>query len=133
MAAVAGYTGKVQFGVNTIVTVTDWDLPINSEMYDTTTIQNLRPKTYVPGLYDTQLNFKFNWDVADTLGWQVLQTQILATSPTITAFTVSTSNGAANSNYAGSGWVKTFKVHDPVAGKVEIDVTLQVSGAITVS
>jgi hypothetical protein len=129
MAAVAGYTGTLKIGANTITTWTDADLPISSDMYETTTIQGIRAKSFVPGLYGAVWNLKGNWDAADTNGMILLQTQILAASPTIAACTMSP-NGGTN-NYTFNAWVKDFKPHAPVGGKVEIDISLQISGAVS--
>ncbi len=128
MAAQAGYTGVLKIGANTITTWSDAELPIDSDMYETTTIQGSRAKTFIPGLYGGVYNLKGNWDAADTNGMILLQTQILAAAPTVAACTMSP-NGGTN-NYTFSAWVKSFKPHAPVGGKVEIDISLQITGVI---
>lgn len=128
MAAVAGYTGQVKIGANILAQVFDAELPIAGDMYETTVLNGGRAKTYIPGLYGAMFNLKLNWDASDTNGLIALQSNLLAASPTILAFTLSP-NGGTN-NYTFSGWVKDLKVHDAVNGKIESDCSVQVSGAV---
>jgi hypothetical protein len=129
MAALAGYGGKITIATNVILTVKDWELPLTSGMYDVTTIQNIRGKSFVPGLYEAVVPLKMVWDASDTNGTIALQSNILATSPSVLAIILSTNNGT--NSYTFNAWVKDLKVHDPVGGEVECDVSLQVNGAVS--
>jgi|SRR5579859_4236565 len=131
MAAVAGYAALVKNATNTLATITDAELPIASEMYDTSALNGGRAKTFIAGLYDSTLNLKLNWDASDTNGLIAFQTNILGASPSVIAFTFS-ANGGTN-NYTFNGWIKDLKVHAPVNNKVEADATVQVTGAVSYS
>lgn len=129
MAALAGYGSLVKNGVTALTSVTDAELDISSDMYDTTVINAGRAKTFIPGLYTGTFPCKLNWDVSDAVGITAFQANALSASPSTIAFTLST-NGGTN-NYTFNGYTKDVKIHAPVGGKVEADATVQVSGAIS--
>ena len=129
MAALAGYGALVKNATNTLATVTDAELDLSSDMYETTAINGGRAKVYVPGLYGATFPCKMNWDASDTNGVLAFQSNILGASPSTIAFTLSP-NGGTN-NYTFSGYIKDMKVHAPVNNKVEADVTVQISGSVT--
>lgn len=129
MAALAGYGGKIMQGANVLLTVKDWEIPLTSEMYDTTTIQGVRAKTFIPGLTEAVVPLKMVYDASDTNGFIAMQNNILSNTPTVLAMTLST-NGGTNA-YTFNAWVKDCKVHDPVGGEIEADVSLQVTGQIS--
>jgi hypothetical protein len=129
MAAIAGYGGLFKTGSNTITTVTDWELDIKSDVYDVTTIQNVRAKSFIAGLYEWSGTLKMNWDASDTNGMVLFQNQILNAAPSSQAVTLSTNN--ATNNYTGNVWVKDFKVGDAVNKQVSLDISFQGTGALS--
>lgn len=129
MAALAGYGGQVKQGVNILLTVKDWEIPLTSEMYDITTIQGVRAKSFIPGLTEAVVPLKMVYDASDANGFIAMQNNILSNTPTVLAMSLS-ANGGTNA-YTFNAWVKDAKAHDPVGGEIEADVSLQVTGQVT--
>lgn len=131
MAVLAGYGGQIKTGSNTLTSVTNWEIDVKSDTYDTTTIQNVRAKTFIAGLYEWSGSYKMLWDATDTNGMVLFQNQILNAAPTHQAVTFSTNNGT--NNYTGNIWVKDVKVVDAVNKEVTFDVSFQGDGVLAYS
>lgn len=126
MAFLAGYAGLVKNGSNSLATVTNAELDISSDMYETSVLNGGRGKTYLPGLVGTTFPCKLNFDPGDTNGAVAFQSNILSSSPATISFTLSP-NGGTN-NYTFSGYLKDIKVAAPVNNLVTFDATVQVTG-----
>lgn len=126
MAFLAGYAGLVKNATNSLATVTNAELDISSDMYETTVIGGGRAKTYLPGLVGTTFPCKLNFDPTDTNGAIAFQSNILSASPAVIAFTLSP-NGGTN-NYTFNGYLKDIKIVAPVNNLVTFDATIQVTG-----
>lgn len=100
-------------------------------MYETTVLNGGRAKTYIPGLYGATFPCKLNFDPTDTNGAIAFQSNIIASSPSTIAFTLSP-NGGTN-NYTFNGYLKDMKLAVPVNNLVTFDATVQISGAVSYS
>lgn len=131
MSALAGYGGVAKTGSNTVTTITNWEIDIKGDTYDVTTIQNVRAKSFIAGLYEWSGSYKMVWDASDANGLTVFQNQILNAAPTHQAVTFSTNNGT--NNYTGNIWIKDIKIADAVNKEVTLDVSFQGDGVLNYS
>ena len=127
----AGYLGSLKVGTapsptNSAVDLTDVEIPLAAEMYDTTALGGGGWKTFIAGLRSGTVTVKANWNLGDTTGQLVMQNAFF--NATLLYF-VASPNGT--NTYTFSAYVKDYKVHDPVNNKVEADYTLQITGAVT--
>lgn len=129
MSALAGYGSLAKNSTNTLATVTNAELDISADMYDTTVINAGRAKTFIPGLYGATFPCKLNFDPTDTYGSLAFQSNLISSSPTTIAFTLSP-NGGTN-NYTFSGYIKDMKLVAPVNGLVTFDTTVQITGSVS--
>ncbi|SRR6266704_763983 len=134
MAQTAGFNGLLKLSTTPSPTTTigqlkDAQQQLAADMYDVTFMGD-RAKDFLSGLYGGTIPAKCNYDKTDSVQ-TVAEAAFFA--GTLLYYIFSPSNGAANTNYAGTLYVANWNVHDPVNNVVEIDATFQITGAITVS
>jgi hypothetical protein len=130
---VAGYNNPnaIKLGLsasptNVLQQVQDVDVPLAADMYDATIMSGGGWKAFVPGLRTGTLVLKLNYDHTDTNGQVVVETAFV--NGTLVYF-IATENNSVNTQ-TFSGYIKDYKIHSPVNGKVDLDVTVQISAAV---
>ncbi len=134
MAQTAGFQGLCKIATTASPTTTigqlkDAQKQISADMYDVTFMGD-RAKDFLSGLYGGTMTLKLNYDKTDSVQ-AVVEAAIFA--GTLLYFSFSPTNGAANTNYAFTAYVKDYNVGDPVNNVVESTVGIQITGAVTVS
>lgn len=134
MAQTAGYAGFIKLATTPSPTTAVGQLKsaqqqLQADMYDVTFMGD-RAKDMLSGLYGGTLPAKLNYDKTDAVQ-AVVESAFFA--GTLLYFIFSPSNGAANTNYTGTCYVANYSINDPVNNVVELDVTFQITAAISVS
>lgn len=134
MAETAGFQGLLKLSTTPSPTTTIGELKdaqqqLTADMYDVTFMGD-RAKDFLSGLYGGTIPAKLNYDKGNSVQ-AVVEAAFFA--GTLLYYLFSPSNGAVNTNYAGTCFVANYNVHDPVNNVVELDVTFQITAAITVS
>lgn len=128
--AIAGFGGTAKIGSNAISQVKQWELPLNADLYDTSSLGS-QWKTYVAGLLGADAKVDVFLDPTDTNGQIAIQSGLLAgTSVTLNLLT-SNSGGATVHTYSGTAFVKSSDIKDPVNAPMEASLTLTFSGAVS--
>lgn len=129
----AGYLGYVYVATtpsptHALAQVMDSETPLTTTMWSTTALGAGGWETFLAGIRSGVWNGKLSYDQTDTLGQLVITNAYFATPPTLLYFIVSP-NGT--NTLAFTAYVKDYKVHDPANGKVDLDLALQITGAVT--
>lgn len=126
-----GYTAYTSGGTATPVTwsevglVTDWDGPGGSaSVIDTTHLKSAAREKLMGLMDEGQISFTLNWDTDDT-GQAACRTARAAR--TLKDFRVTYTNDAVQTF---SGYVLSFPSSGGVDGKVEGNITVEISGAV---
>lgn len=123
---IAGKSGKITLGANTVTDITSWSLDVNCDMLDATALGDDWKKT-LPGLKDWSASADANWNVAtDANGQKALQDAYLNGTSVALKLYVNATN-----YYSGTAYVTSLSIETPVGGEVSASFELQGSGALT--
>ncbi|SRR6266487_914339 len=111
---------------NVLAQVQDVDVALAADMYDATIMSGGGWKAFVAGLRTGLLNLKLNYDHTDTNGQVVAETAFV--NGTLVYF-IATENNSVNTQ-TFTGYIKDYKIHSPVNGKVDLDISVQVTGSV---
>lgn len=128
--AIAGYGGNVQIASHTLAQVKQWELPLNADLYDTSTLGN-QWKTYVAGLLGAEAKIDVFLDLTDTLGQVALQSALLNSTTVTLNLITSNAGGATTHTYSGTAFVKSIDVKDPVNAPEEASLTVTYTGTVS--
>jgi|SRR5262245_17257962 len=129
MAATAGYLSTAKVGSTTINNIKSQDLAYKIAALDTTSFSASTPGTesYIGGLLSGQIKLAGQYDKADT-GQSTIETNFFAR--TVTSFVFSP-NGT--NTYTCSCLIVDYQVKSDVKNVVNADITLQLSGGVTIA
>jgi hypothetical protein len=133
MATLAGNGGAVKLGVNTVAEIGEWSLEIDADMQDITAFLSggVSWKVFMATLRSWSGKFGGRLDQSDTLGQVALQAALLGgTTVSVSFFTVV---GGTPHSYVGTAFVKAQSPKATVGGMVEVEFSMQGSGALTYS
>lgn len=130
--AIAGYGGNVQVSAHTLAQVKQWELPLNADLYDTSTLGN-QWKTYIAGLLGAEAKIDVFLDLTDTLGQVALQSALLNSTTVTLNLITSNAGGASTHTYTGTAFVKSIDIKDPVNAPEEASLTVTYTGQVSYS
>jgi hypothetical protein len=128
MAANSGIDGKVTLGAATIAKVTEWSMDVKHNVQDQTGFTETW-ESKLKGLLSASGSIKCAFDYADTAGQVALHTAMLATTSVALKLYYS-STGYYN---IAAAFIDGLKASNKVDGKVEVEYSFVVNGAVTVS
>lgn len=125
MAQIAGKTGSVKLGANTVAELDNWNLSIDVDMLEITKFLD-SAKGYIAGLYAWNGKASGRFDQTDATGQAALQTALLNGTTVALKLYVNATN-----SYSGTAFVKSMNPKASVSGTVEVEFSFQGSGALT--
>lgn len=126
MAANSGIDGKVVLSAATIVKITEWSLDIKHSVQDQTGFTETW-ESKLKGLLSASGSLKAIFDYADTNGQVALHTAMLNT----TSVALKLYYSATNYYNVAAAFLDGLKSSNKVDGKVEVEYSFVVSGAVT--
>lgn len=131
MAAIPGYGGTLLVGTapsptHQPVGVNDVQLPFTAAQYDTTSLGAAGWSSFLAGLKSGKPVVKGYWDKSDTTGQVVLETAFFANT---LLYFIASPNAGTNT-YTFSGYISDLQIHDPVNNIVDVQYTIQITGAV---
>ncbi|SRR6266496_3353999 len=129
--AIAAYPATVKIGANTVADIMTYEIPLKMDMAETTAFGGsggaaVGTKTFIPTLFGTQIKASGSWNKADTNGQAALETAFFARTATTLIFSPNGTN-----TYSASCFISDLSIKADVKGKVDIDYTFQITGALT--
>jgi hypothetical protein len=97
-------------------------------MYTTTSLGGAGWESFIPGLKSGKPVVKGYWGKSDTNGQAVLENAFF--NNTLLYF-IASPNGGTNT-YSFTGYISDLQIHDPVNNVVDVQYTIQITGAVTV-
>jgi hypothetical protein len=128
MAANSGILGKVVVSAATVAKINEWSLDTKHNVQDQTGFTETW-ESKLPGLLGATGNFKGSFDYADTNGQKALVDAFLAK----TSVALKLYFSATEYWNIAAAYLDGMKPANKVDGKVEIEFSFTVSGAVTVA
>ena len=124
--AIAGKSGKLGIGANTVVDISSWSMELGVDALDVTALGD-DWKKFLAGLKEWSASAEGFYSVhTDTLGQKALQDAYLnSTEVSLRLFVNPTKF------YSGSAFISGLSVEDPVDDTVSISFEFQGTGALT--
>ena len=129
MAEITGKSAKVMYGGGDVVGLDEWSVSVDVSQHDVTTFSTatLQWRDSIPGLSGWTASVSGNFDVAST-GLADLRTNTLTPATGTFNFYMDKAGGEALN---GSGYMQTMGHSAPIDGVVEVDFSVQGTGALT--
>lgn len=125
MAALAGLSGSVKVGTNTVAEIAEWSLDIGLDTSDVSAFGDSW-KRFVAGLRSWSGSATGRWDMTDTNGQVALQNAILnGTTVTLRLYV----NGT--NYYSGTAYITGGSESASVSGTVDVDFSFTGTGALS--
>ena len=125
MAALAGLSGSVKIGSNTVAEVAEWSLDVGLDTADVSAFGDSW-KRYVAGLRSWSGSFTGRWDMTDTNGQAALQTAILNGTTVALRLYVD-----ATKYYSGTAFITGSSPSATVSGTVDVDFSFTGTGSLS--
>ncbi len=123
--AIAGKSGKLGLGVNTVVDVSSWSLELGTDTLDVTALGDSWKK-FIAGLKEWSASAEGFYSVhTDTNGQKALQDAYLNSTEVSLRLYVNAVN-----YYSGSAYISGLTVEDPVDDTVSVSFEFQGTGAL---
>jgi predicted secreted protein len=123
--AIAGKSGKLGLGVNTVVDVSSWSLELGTDTLDVTALGDSWKK-FIAGLKEWSASAEGFYSVhTDTNGQKALQDAYLNSTEVSLRLYVNAVN-----YYSGSAYIYGLTVEDPVDDTVSVSFEFQGTGAL---
>ncbi len=123
--AIAGKSGKLGLGVNTVVDVSSWSLELGTDTLDVTALGD-NWKKFIAGLKEWSASAEGFYSVhTDTNGQKALQDAYLNSTEVSLRLYVNAVN-----YYSGSAYISGLTVEDPVDDTVSVSFEFQGTGAL---
>jgi hypothetical protein len=132
--AIAAYPSTLKIGANVINDIMTYDLPFKMDMAETTAFSGsggaaVGTKTYIPTLFGMQVKASGSWAAkTDTNGQVLLEAAFFAR----TTVTVIVSPNGTNT-YTYTAYISDYGIKGDPKNQVQVDFTMQVTGACTVA
>lgn len=124
--AIAGKSGKLGLGANTIVNISSWSLELGADTLDVTALGD-DWKKFIAGLREWSASAEGFYSVhTDTAGQRALQNAYLNSAEVALRLFVNATNF-----YSGNAHISGLSVEDPVDDTVSISFEFQGTGALT--
>lgn len=124
--AIAGKSGKLGLGANTVVDVSSWSLELGADTLDVTALGD-DWKKFIAGLKEWSASAEGFYSVhTDATGQKALQDAYLNSTEVSLKLFVNASN-----YYSGSAYISGMSVEDPVDDTVSISFEFQGTGALS--
>ncbi len=129
MAEITGKEAKVIYAAGDIVALDEWSVSVDVDMQDVTTFSTgtLQWRDFIPGLSGWTATVAGNFDAAST-GLTDLRTNTLTPATGTFNFYLDKAGGEALN---GSGYMQSMGHSAPIDGVVEVDFSIQGTGALT--
>lgn len=131
MAEIAGKVSKLEYAGGKVDSFDDFSLSIDTDMLDTTTFSTgtVQWRDFITGLSGWTATASANFDAAST-GLTNIRTNTLTPTTASIAFVLDKVGGET---FSGSCFISSLGHSAPIEGKVEVDVSIQGTGALTFS
>ncbi|MEA1961279.1 MAG: phage tail tube protein [Bacillota bacterium] len=124
--AIAGKSGKLSLGDNTVSDIKDWSLDLGADTIDVTALGD-EWKNYIAGLKEWSASAEGSFAIhTDTNGQAALQTAFLNGSEVALKLYLNATN-----YYSGSAYISSLSVEDPVDDAVNVSFEFQGTGALS--
>jgi predicted secreted protein len=124
--AIAGKSGKLGLGANTVVDVSSWSLELGADTLDVTALGD-DWKKFIAGLKEWSASAEGFYSVhTDATGQKALQDAYLNSTEVSLKLFVNATN-----YYSGSAYISGMSVEDPVDDTVSISFEFQGTGALS--
>ncbi|MEN8493477.1 phage tail tube protein [Dehalococcoides sp. THU3] len=124
--AIAGKSGKLGLGANTVVDVSSWSLELGADTLDVTALGD-DWKKFIAGLKEWSASAEGFYSVhTDATGQKALQDAYLNSTEVALKLFVNATN-----YYSGSAYISGMSVEDPVDDTVSISFEFQGTGALS--
>ena len=124
--AIAGKSGKLGMGANTVVDVSSWSMDLGADTLDVTALGD-DWKKFIAGLKEWSASAEGFYSVhTDTAGQKALQDAYLGSTEVSLKLYVNATN-----YYSGSAYISGLSVEDPVDDTVSISFEFQGTGPLT--
>lgn len=125
MAALAGLSGSVKVGANTVAEIGDWSLDIGLDSHEVSAFGDSW-KRYVAGLKGWSGSASGRWDMTDTNGQAALQGALLGgTTVSLKLYVDSTHY------YSGTAYITGSTPAASVSGTVDVEFSFTGTGALS--
>lgn len=130
--AIPGRKSVVKVSTDTVAELNDANFAINGESIDVSVFGNAGWRDRITGLRDATINISGFYAPTDATGQAALRAGILAGTQ-VDDVTVLADSAVATSGFTGNFFVSSFEISPAVTNAVEVSITLESTGAITVS
>lgn len=127
MAAISGIDGKVLISAATVAKISEWSIDIKHNVQDQTGFTETW-ESKLKGLLGATGSFKGLLDYADTAGQVALHSAMLGTTTVALKLYIDTTQ-----YYSLTAFLDGLKSSNKVDGKVEVEYSFVVTGAVTVA
>lgn len=131
--AIAAYPATLKIGVNAVQDIMLQEYPFKMGMVETTAFSGsggaaVGTKTFIPTLIEAQIKASGSWNKADTNGQLVIETAFFARTTVTIIFSPNGTN-----TYTLTAFVMDYAIKADPKSKVDVDFTLQMTGAVTLA
>ena len=129
MAAISGRNGAVKYKTKTLVSIDHWDCNIQGDMLDVTAFSTagVQWRSFTPGLSGWTGSLSGHYNIADTSGQKVIQTNILSPATGTLILYLSDTGGE---NLSGSVYWQNETVNVDIADTEKVVFSFQGNGAL---